>query len=114
MLLLDVADSAQVRQQRRWMDKLALDLCVLFKSPGSYLAVRLAAHNFDSVPLLLRCALLQLAGPKETNPAHVGAITAFRWGHEGRHNQENLKQRDRETDVHKLEINMLMALIKQK
>lgn len=87
---------------------------MLFKSPGSYLAVRLAAHNFHSVPLLLRCALLQLAGPKETNPVHVGAVTALCWGHEGRHHQENLKERDRKTDIHKLEINMLVAFIKQK
>lgn len=58
-----------------------------------YLAVRLATHNFYSVPLLLCCALLQLVGPKETNAAQVGAVTALRGGHEGRRNQKNLKQR---------------------
>lgn len=56
-----------------------------------YLAVWLATHNFHSVPLLLCCALLQLVGPKETHPAHVGAVTALRGGHEGRRNQKNLK-----------------------
>lgn len=63
------------------------------KQPGPYLSIWLATHNFHSVPLLLRCALLQLGWPKETHPVQVGAVTALRGGHEGRHNQKNLKER---------------------
>lgn len=64
------------------------------KSLGTYFVVWLATYNFYSVPLFLCCALLQLVGPKETHPVHVGAITALCGGHEGRRNQKNLKQRD--------------------
>lgn len=60
-----------------------------------YLAVWLATHNFHSVPLLLRCALLQLVGAKKTHSVHVSAIAALGGGHEGRCNQKNLKP-DRE------------------
>lgn len=69
-------------------------ICSLDQWQGPYLAVRLATHNFHSVPLLLRCALLQLGGPKETHPVHIGAVTALRRGHKGRRNQKDLKRRE--------------------
>ena len=69
----------------------------LLERLGPYLTVWLATHNFHSVPLFLRRALLQLGWPKETHPVQVGAVTALRGGHEGRHDQKNLKER--KTDV---------------
>lgn len=68
----------------------------LLNAGSPYLAVWLAAYNFHSVPLLLCCALLQLVGPKESHPVHVGAVTALRGRHEGGRNQQNLKQTGRD------------------
>lgn len=73
-----------------WLQATDTRVC---NSQAPYLAVRLAAHYFHPVPLLLCCALLHLARPEETHAVHVGAIAALRWRHEGRRNQENLEQR---------------------
>lgn len=57
---------------------------------GPHLAVRLATHDFHSVPLFLCGTLLQLRRPEETHSIHVGAVAALRGGHEGRRDQQNL------------------------
>lgn len=57
-----------------------------------YLAVRLTAHEFHTVPFLLRRGLHQLAGPEETHAVCVCAVTTLCGRHEGRRDQQNLQK----------------------
>lgn len=69
-----------------------MEIFVYINGQNPHLVVWLAANNFDSVPFLLSCALLQLVGSKETHAVQVRSVTTFRWRHEGRCDEKNLKE----------------------
>lgn len=66
-------------------------LCTPSSHPR-YLAIGLAANNFDSVPALLSCSPDQLVRPKNANTVGVGGTSALRRGHERRGDQKDLRE----------------------